>query len=163
MIGSNKSMDASKFRLDNCMDFWLNTFLISFMYQKIIYLLISKTHWSKDHLQSTLSTFVNIELRMVITVNIIKFVFTVFLIIIFTAIVSESAHSPYKRLNTIMVSRSLTFSDKLNVLNLIERLGGSDIAIYCADFFPINMFTFYLLIADIVKNYLFALDTLNTL
>jgi hypothetical protein len=43
-------------------------------------------------------------------------------------------------------------------MNLIERLGGTNIATYVLDLFPINMFEFYLLVANVGKNFFMILD-----
>jgi hypothetical protein len=81
-----------------------------------------------------------------------------FLMSIPSAYLSTSAHSPYKKLNTIMMTRTLTPAVKFKLLNLIERLGGPDISNYVLDLFPVNMFTFYLLVCDVAKNFIIILD-----
>jgi hypothetical protein len=58
-------------------------------------------------------------------------------------------------------SHSFTCAEKFKILNLIERLGGPAIATYCADLFPINMFEFYLFVANVVKNFFMVLDLFN--
>jgi len=75
-----------------------------------------------------------------------------------SASMSKSAHSPYKRLNAIMIKRPIKIEDKLNMLNLIERLGGPDIATYCLHLFSLNMFEFHLLVINLIKNFLLIVD-----
>jgi len=111
-----------------------------------------------DILIYTVINMKNFALRILFTFFSIIVSFLLFLMSIFSAYLSTSAHAPYKRLNTYIITRSLTYSNKFNILNLIERLGGPDIATYCGDLFPINMFTFYLLVANVLKNFLIILD-----
>jgi hypothetical protein len=104
----------------------------------------------------------NILLKTVFILISIWLFFLLFITYIFSAYLSTSAHSPYKILNTIVITRKLTYSNKFNLMNLISWLGGPDIATYVADLFPINMFQFYLLVANLAKNFFIILDTFYT-
>lgn len=56
--------------------------------------------------------------------------------------VSAAAHKPYIYLNSIF-GRMKGTSRKLKLLNLIERLAGPKIALYCLDLFPLTNKEFF--------------------
>ncbi len=126
-----------------------------------------------SHMMFIMYFFISIivDLDMYLAINMNAFAFRItftfiamiagcilFLMSIPSAYLSTSAHSPYKKLNTIMMTRTLTPAVKFKLLNLIERLGGPDISNYVLDLFPVNMFTFYLLVCDVAKNFIIILD-----
>jgi len=116
-------------------------------------------------------TSINLDIFMYIAMSVntleLKLTFTfvsfylfliLFILTYYSAFLSTIAHSPYKRLNKMIIKRAFTIEEKFKILNLIERLGGPDIGVYCADLFPINMFEFYLLVANFSKNFLMIIE-----
>jgi hypothetical protein len=99
-----------------------------------------------------------LELKLTFTFFSFYDLFTLFILTYYAAFLSTTAHSPYKRLNKMIITRAFTVEEKFKILNLIERLGGPDIGINCLDLFTINMFEFYLLVANVSKNFFMILD-----
>jgi hypothetical protein len=86
----------------------------------------------------------------------ITFILTLFLFLfsLTTAELQKSAHFSYNNLNSIIANQEeIPLNIKFKIVGLIERLAGPDIAVYCADFFSLNNYEFYLFIATISSNF----------
>jgi len=70
------------------------------------------------------------------------------------ALVSEAAHRPYNKLNSIIARKPAVRVLNLKVLGLIEKLSGPVIGIYCLDFFPFTNYEFYLYVSNCVQNFI---------
>jgi hypothetical protein len=74
----------------------------------------------------------------------------------------KSAHFPYNNLNSIIAKQKwIPLSKKMKIVSLIERLAGSEIAVYCYDFFPLNNYEFYQFIASIVGNFFLLMSLID--
>jgi len=78
-----------------------------------------------------------------------------------SASMSKIAHSPYAKLNSIIARRTFTLADKFKIVNLIEKLAGPDIAVYCLDLFPLNNYEFFLLVSVVATNFFLLLKQFN--
>ena len=72
-----------------------------------------------------------------------------------------AAHSPYVKLNSIVVKSKFKVADKLKINNFIERLGGPSIAVYCYNLFPLNSYELYLYTAAVILHYFLLLSLLH--
>jgi len=81
-------------------------------------------------------------------------VFVLFIFNYSMASVSKAAHRPYNKLYSIIVRKSITTTFKLKVLELIEKLSGPVIGIYCLDLFPFTNYEFYLYISNCAQNFI---------
>ena len=82
------------------------------------------------------------------------FIVQVFYLNYFLSEISRSAHSCYVNLNSLIAKYRFNRNLKLKVLNLIERLSGPVIGIYCYDLFPFTNYEFYLFVMNCVLNFI---------
>ena len=73
------------------------------------------------------------------------------------AMLSKSAHKCYPLLYSILMTRSLTYRQRLRIESMISRLSGPVIGFYCLDLFAVNSYEFSQLILISVANYLFII------
>jgi len=73
------------------------------------------------------------------------------------AMLAKSAHKCYPLLYSILMTRSLTYRQRLRIESMISRLSGPVIGFYCLDLFPMNSYEFSQLILISVANYLFII------
>ena len=74
------------------------------------------------------------------------------------SMVSKSAHKCYPLLYSILMTRSLTYRQRLRIESMISRLSGPVIGFYCLDLFPINSYEFFQLIYIWGLNYFFIIN-----
>ncbi len=58
--------------------------------------------------------------------------------------IPKSAMKPYVKLNSLIARKRIDLKMKLKILDLIERLSGPVIGIYCFELFPFTNYEFYL-------------------
>jgi hypothetical protein len=97
---------------------------------------------------------VDIITRTLAFVATILGVFVLFVFNYSMALVSEAAHRPYIRLNSIIARKSARTVLNLKVVGLIEKLSGPVIGIYCLDLFPFINYEFYLYISNCIQNFI---------
>ena len=94
------------------------------------------------------------------------FAFFLYLFAFVSASMYASAHSPYARLNSLMFDVkfvSLNYRQKWKIVNLIERLGGRPIAVYCLDLFALNNYEFYQFVSTVFVTYFLIVSLINKL
>jgi len=101
---------------------------------------------------------VDIINRILVSIIAIIGVIALFIFNYSMALVSEAAHRPYTKLNSIIVRKSTSRALKLKVVGLIEKLSGPVIGIYCLDWFPFTNYEFYLYISNCVKKFLLLIQ-----
>ncbi len=82
---------------------------------------------------------------------------------------SKEAHTPYKLLNSIIAKESIPMSklknidkwSKFQIINMIERLAQTEIAVPCLDLFSLNNYEFYLFISACFKNFFLFVDLIS--
>jgi len=92
---------------------------------------------------------------------------------------SHAAYSSYARLNSIVARGqygkkegrwfhgiSFTFKSQFKLVNLIERLSGSEngydqIAVYCLNLFAIDTWQYILLMSNIIANYMMMMELID--
>jgi hypothetical protein len=70
------------------------------------------------------------------------------------ASIPKSAMKPYVQLNSLIARKRINLQMKLKIVDLIERLSGPVIGIYCFELFPFTNYEFYLFAANCVKNFI---------
>ncbi len=69
--------------------------------------------------------------------------------------ITMSCKKPYNKLNSIIATKRIDLRMKLKTIELIERLTGPEIGIYCYDLFPFSNYELYLYTANCVTNLFF--------
>ena len=87
-------------------------------------------------------------------VVILVIVSNIFIVHFFLTSISRSAHSSYVHINSLIATYNFSRKVKFKSLNLIERLSGPVIGVYCYDFFPFTNFEFYMFINNCVLNFI---------
>ena len=87
----------------------------------------------------------------------ILLVLLIFAVSSLLAMISKSAHKCYPLLYSILMTRSLTYRQRLRIESMISRLSGPVIGFYCLDLFAVNSYEFSQLILISVANYLFII------
>ena len=72
---------------------------------------------------------------------------------LFSSRVSKASMLPLKYLHRYMAENQLPLKQRLNTMEIIERLSGLDIGFYCYDLFIMNSYEFYEYVANCCKNY----------
>jgi hypothetical protein len=70
------------------------------------------------------------------------------------ASIPKSAIKPYVKLNSLIARKQINLQIKLKIVDLIERLSGPVIGIYCFELFPFTNYEFHLFAANCVKNFI---------
>ncbi len=68
--------------------------------------------------------------------------------------ISKSAIKPYVKLNSLIARKRINLQIKLKIVDLIERISGPIIGIYCFELFPFTNYEFYLFAADCFANFI---------
>jgi len=97
---------------------------------------------------------INIINRILASIMVVIGVFVLFIFNYSMSLVSEAAHRPYNKLNSIIVRKSTSRVINLKVVSLTEKLSGPVIGIYCLDFFPFTNYEFLIYIINCVKYFI---------
>ena len=104
------------------------------------------------------------ELNIIIRISLILLFCVacfVFLCLSYTmSLIPTSAVRPYQALNSIIARKSLDIKLKLKVCQLIEKLSGPVIGLYCYEFFPFTNYEVYLYVTNCVMNFILFMDLL---
>ena len=103
--------------------------------------------------------------HLVVIRNLVIFItfvltFNLFVFNYLLSTIGTEAHKCYSYMNTVFVKSGISFETRLKVSNLIERLSGPLIGIYCFDLFPFTNYEFYLFFVNCVSNFLLFFELL---
>ena len=87
--------------------------------------------------------FKNVLADIMYLIQLIMFVFSVFVNYLVLSIARQS-HQSYNNLNSIQCRKVLPLRHKFKVMDLIERLSGPVIGFYCFDLFPVTSFKIFM-------------------
>ncbi len=76
------------------------------------------------------------------------------------SLIPTAAVRPYQALNSIIARKSLKLKLKLKVCQLIEKLSGPVIGLYCYEFFPFTSYEVYLYVTNCVSNFILFMGLL---
>jgi len=68
--------------------------------------------------------------------------------------IPKSAMKPYVKLNSLIARKRIDLKIKLKIVDLIERISGPVIGIYCFELFPFTNYEFYLFAINCVMNFI---------
>ena len=129
---------------------WLSQLLFIYYFMSVplldmgfIFLIFEKKSWAR---------FVGTTLLLLIGVN--MFIFNYFL-----TRIGLKAHQSYQFLNSLMATKNLSLRVRFKCLDVIERLAGPQIGIYCLDLFAFTNDEFHLFIVNCVSGFTLLVDT----
>jgi hypothetical protein len=74
--------------------------------------------------------------------------------------IPKSAMKPYVKLNSLIARKRIDLKMKLKIVDLIERISGPVIGIYCFELFPFTNYEFYLFAVNCVMNFILFMGIL---
>ena len=135
--------------------------LNNFFSYMIFFLYVISTPALMISIQLIISDKTVLYMRIVFIILNICVTSSVFLVNLFSSLISQWARKPLPLFYSYLFKNKLSIKDRLKIRGFIEVLSGPDIGFYCWFLFPMNNFRFFLFVADCVYVYFIVLEFID--